>query len=275
MVEPEEVGWVVAPFDLHEAFEVRPVRVRDPVALVVGEVVDVGTRRRELLEGGIGLPDPAHVGRRLRGVEPLADEHEVVARRTVRIHGSRRIDPAHLAVEVLDHHRAHDRRRRLERRDHRLHGGVAELGEERRLPVVERPPRERVVEQRVHDRVRHRLDEVHRRRPERPQRRQVCLRLGQIAGMAERKAAQLHPAAVRGVHESAEDGDLVGQLLGELAIHFEHVRRSRQGCASSPPRMMSSGWVSNSKDAATPKFPPPPRSAQNRSGSSSALTTRT
>ena len=35
--------------------------------------------------------------------------------------------------------------------------------------------------------------------------------------------------------------------------------------------MMSSGWVSNSNDAATPKLPPPPRSAQNRSGSSSAF----
>ena len=40
------------------------------------------------------------------------------------------------------------------------------------------------------------------------------------------------------------------------------------GWASSPPRTMSSGCVSNSNDAATPKLPPPPRSAQNRSGSS-------
>ena len=38
---------------------------------------------------------------------------------------------------------------------------------------------------------------------------------------------------------------------------------------------MSSGCVSNSNDAATPKLPPPPRNAQNRSGSYSASTIRT
>jgi len=70
-------------------------------------------------------------------------------------------------VEVLDHQRAQRGRRGLERGDHRLNGGVAELGEERRLPVVERAPREGVVQERVDDRVRHRLDEIHGGRPER------------------------------------------------------------------------------------------------------------
>ena len=42
-----------------------------------------------------------------------------------------------------------------------------------------------------------------------------------------------------------------------------------------PPRMVSKEWVWNSSEAATPKLPPPPRSAQNRSGSCSPSTMRT
>src|SRR5829696_3591834 len=42
-----------------------------------------------------------------------------------------------------------------------------------------------------------------------------------------------------------------------------------------PPVTSRSGWRRYSSDAATPKLPPPPRSAQNRSGSDSAVTSST
>ena len=118
--------------------------------------------------------------------------------------------------------------------DHRLHRGIAQLGEEGRLPVVQRSAREAGVEHRVDRGVRHRLDEVDRGRPEGAQRCQVGLGLRQGPGVAQREATQLHPAAVRGVDERAEDRRLVGQLLGELPEHVVHLGRGGQRVGDEP-----------------------------------------
>ena len=46
--------------------------------------------------------------------------------------------------------------------------------------------------------------------------------------MAQRERAQLHAAAVRRMHQPAEDRRLVGQVLGELAEHVDDIAGCRQ-----------------------------------------------
>ena len=72
-------------------------------------------------------------------------------------------------------------------------------------------------------------------------------------------------------------GDLVGGL-GDVVPPAGQDLGRRPGWSTSTPAKATigpSGWASKSKWVTTPKLPPPPRSAQNRSGSFSADATWT
>src|SRR5215213_7036325 len=178
VVQVEDVLGVVLALDLDEPVVVRSVRIADRVArVVVAEVVEPAAPGEVGAEAVEGLPRPRHVRLGVGRIDPHARQEEVVPLLAMRDGRVAHADARDGAVEVLEEDRVERRRRRLEALDREVDQLVVERPHEARLPVVERAAREAVVEQRVHDRVRHRPDVDDERAAEVAQRREVLLRL--------------------------------------------------------------------------------------------------
>ena len=89
----------------------------------------------------------------------------------------------------------------------------------------------------------------------------LCGSCGAIARAGRRAGPKRSRPARRARHRTAE------------ADHS--VRRATPAGRDAPPRTRPSGWRRNSRRVTTPKFPPPPRSAQNRSGWTCSLASTT
>jgi hypothetical protein len=100
-------------------------------------------------------------------VHPLREHEHAVGLLPVRERGRRGVDPGGCAVNVVEQDAGHGPRHPLEGGHHHVDRRVGELGQECGLPVVQRPFRERVIEQRVDNGIRRGLDEVDNRRAER------------------------------------------------------------------------------------------------------------
>ena len=74
-------------------------------------------------------------------------------------------------------------------------------------------------------------------------------------------------------HRGEEAADLARRRGQELAVEAHHLGQSARSARTSgrPSRSPRADACANSNEVTTPKLPPPPRSAQNRSGCSSAL----
>ena len=189
---------------------------------------------------------------------------------------SRHADARHGAVEVLEQDRGHRRRHRREPLDHRVDQLVGEPAREARQPVVERARRVAGVEDRVHHRVRHPSDLDHQRRAPRLERREVTLGLLRVAGVEDDHArrascpsrrARARARRTRSGRRSSRQRRRGRSGAGPGAASI--------GCAIKPPVTISSGCRRYVKVVATPKLPPPPRSAQKRSGSDASVTSST
>jgi len=72
-------------------------------------------------------------------------------------------------------------------------------------------------------------------------------------------------------HEGEKAVDLFGRLDDKLAVCSENFGACSNGQNVGPNWTIFTGWRRNLNDVTTPKFPPPPRTAQKRSGFWSAL----
>jgi hypothetical protein len=101
------------------------------------------------------------------------------------------------------------RRALLEAGHERRDRVVSQVGEEVRLPVVQRALRERSIEQTVLRAVRDRAHLIHDRRPERLDRLHGLLTVGERAAMAREHADELGIRAVRRRQQAGREHDLV------------------------------------------------------------------
>jgi len=133
-------------------------------------------------------------------------------------------DPGHCAVEVLEEQSVQRRRSRSVVLDHRVDHRVRDSLYEARLPVVQVALCEAVVEEGVHDRVRHRSDLRQQRFAESAQRGDVLLRSLDRACVTHDDRGELQRGIVGRVHEPAEHRQLVRDLgLREVAIEAKDV----------------------------------------------------
>ena len=159
---------------------------------------------------------------------------------------------------------------------------VVELVEVVRLPVVARTGREQRIERRLPARERHGPDHLADRLAERAQRRDRGFSpLAGSPSVAEREHEHLACRAPRPgrngsggalrMHEPHRE--LVRRGRDELAVGLEQRAAPGRTGARSAPRAPAgrSACSRYSNDVTTPKLPPPPRIAQNRSGLSVAL----
>ncbi len=156
-------------------------------------------------------------------IGPLGDDHHVEPRRPQRARGVGDWNPARLAVEVLDHHLAHRRRAGLEALEQRADGAVAQIGEELRLPVVERALRKRRIEQGVLHGVGNRSHRVHHRRAECLDRRHGLCAVGQRSAVRGQHADELCTGAIGRRQQAGGQHHLVRERCAGLPEELQHV----------------------------------------------------
>ena len=99
--------------------------------------------------------------------------------------------------------------------------------------------------------------------------------IGQCTAVTRRDRCYLCSRAVRCPNQTGDQHEVVGCRRGHLADEFQHIAGSVQGIAEETAGDRRVHRVQTIlEDAAIPKLPPPPRTAQNRSAFSSSLTRR-
>ena len=135
-VDAEQVVGVVAPLDRLQAGEIDAIGLRDALALVLGEEVDVAATRAERRRVAVQRTRPVAAGRVVgRALPAPVDVHDA-ARVAPRVGGFRRRDCRHGAAELGEEDLALGPRRLLGRLDGEVDQSVVHGAEVVRLPVV-------------------------------------------------------------------------------------------------------------------------------------------
>ena len=205
--------------------------------------------------------------------------NEVVARLPVRVRRRRRGHARDRTVKVLDHECAELAGRPLEGPDHHLDGRVRQLREERRLPVVEGARRGTASRRTVFTTgYGIALDQVARpvSRTRAAARTSASARVGVVAGVADRDCRTASSPSRRG-HGGRRPAWRARPGGRRRTRGRTRTAAARPRADAAPDRRgpLTSGCVRYSNEVTTPKLPPPPRSAQKRSGSVSSLAVTT
>ena len=143
------------------------------------------------------------------------------------MHKRRRVggNPRGRAVDMLQQKLAHRRRTFRKALDDRGYRGIAQFGQEVRLPVIECALGEACVERAVDVRIGHRPDAIEDRRPELPERAHRFLALGQRAAMAVGQRRHGCPGTVGRMGQGRENRVLVRQRRSLFAEEHQEFTR--------------------------------------------------